>query len=345
MNVRLIESAIAILFGACLACITSGRIFAADLPAAIVNGKRIEEKELGALVGAQLQQLRKQEYDLKRRALEELIEKELMAAEAARRGISVDQLIQELVSSVPEPTDAETEAFYLAQGGERQQPQKPFSEVRGQVRSYLQNARIRQTREKFVRELRGRGNVRVLLEPPRTAVSLDPDRRKGAASAPVSIVVFSDFQCQHCATIRSTLYGLLDKNRGRIALGFRDFPIEQIHPHAQKAAEASRCAAEQGKFWEYHDLLFANQQNLEPGKLRSLATEANLDAKAFDACLESGKHSASVQADFVAGRDAGVAGTPALFVNGRLISGAARAETIQDVIDEELSRAGVSTAR
>jgi protein-disulfide isomerase len=110
-----------------------------------------------------------------------------------------------------------------------------------------------------------------------------------------------------------------------------------IHANAQKAAEASRCAGAQGKYWEYHDLLFANNNALDLAKLKKFAADLNLDSTQFDACLDSGKYAELVSKDMAEGARVGVGGTPAFFVNGRLLSGAQPFSAFQEAIDEALS--------
>jgi len=121
-----------------------------------------------------------------------------------------------------------------------------------------------------------------------------------------------------------------------VKIVYKDFPLP-IHPNAQKAAEASRCAAEQGKYWEYHDLLFANSNALEPANLKKFAADLTLDTAKFDACLDSGKYAQAITKDVAEGNRAGVSGTPAFFINGRFLSGAQPFSAFQEAIDDALA--------
>lgn len=134
--------------------------------------------------------------------------------------------------------------------------------------------------------------------------------------------------------------GLLAKYDGKVRLAYRDFPLSQLHPYAQKAAESSRCAGEQGKFWDYHDLLFANQAKLDNLSLLQYAHSLKLDEKKFEDCLSSGQYAAAVAKDLEEGRQAGVSGTPAFFINGLILSGAVPPENFSRLIDDELARTG-----
>jgi len=132
---------------------------------------------------------------------------------------------------------------------------------------------------------------------------------------------------------------VLRKYEGKVRLSYRDFPLRQIHPQAQKADEAARCAAEQGKFWEYHDLLFANQAKLDVQSLTEHAHSLKLSGPPFEQCLVSGRYTAAVGKDLEEGRQAGVSGTPAFFINGVVLSGAIHLDSFTRVTDEELVRA------
>lgn len=116
---------------------------------------------------------------------------------------------------------------------------------------------------------------------------------------------------------------------------FRDFPL-QNHAQALPAAAAAQCANEQGKFWEYHDTLFANQRALGDDALKQYAVDLELDTEAFNACVESGKYRAEIQTDMRQGQSIGVTGTPAFFINGRFLNGAQPVEAFKAIIDEEL---------
>jgi len=130
---------------------------------------------------------------------------------------------------------------------------------------------------------------------------------------------------------------VLAKHQDTVALAFRDLPLTGIHPFAQGAAEAARCAGEQGKFWEYHDLLFGDQGNLDRNGLIAKAAKLQLDAKQFDACISSEKFKAQVQQDNQEGTRAGVNGTPGFFINGVFLNGAQPEAAFEKAIQEQLT--------
>ena len=120
----------------------------------------------------------------------------------------------------------------------------------------------------------------------------------------------------------------------------RDFPLNSIHPSAQKAAEATECADEQDKFWEYHDLVFANQGAIDVDSLKGYADQLGLDTATFNDCLDEGKQTAEVEKDSEDAQASGVSGTPAFFINGQLVSGAQPFSVFQQIIDAALAGEG-----
>jgi protein-disulfide isomerase len=161
---------------------------------------------------------------------------------------------------------------------------------------------------------------------------------RGPAGATVTIVEFSDFHCPFCRRAQPTLSELLTRYGDRVKLVYRDFPIDQLHPQARLASEAARCAHEQGRFWPYHDLLYANAPKASPDDLKSYARTTGLELASFEQCLSSGKHRTAVQNDIEEGARVGVTGTPTFFINGRQLGGAQPLERFVEVIEEELAR-------
>ncbi len=167
------------------------------------------------------------------------------------------------------------------------------------------------------------------------SVSVDDDPSIGPKDAPITIIEFSDFQCPFCARAAPTVKQILKEYDGKVRFVYRDFPLS-FHQNAQKSAEAAECADEQGKFWEYHDKLFENQNALEISNLKQYAKDLGLDSSKFDSCLDSGKYTKEVEKDTEDGQKYGVTGTPAFFINGKLVSGAQPFKNFATIIDSEL---------
>jgi protein-disulfide isomerase len=178
----------------------------------------------------------------------------------------------------------------------------------------------------------------VLLDPPRQEVAVAAnDPVKGPANAPITIIEFSDYQCPFCRRAEPTVQQVLAEYEGKVRFVFRHFPLDRIHPQARGASEAAACAAEQGKFWEYHAELFAEGVQLDRAGLDAAAAKTGLDAAAFKDCVDTRKTQALVEADLKAGEAAGVSGTPAFFINGIPLRGALPLDDFKKVIDEELA--------
>ena len=156
----------------------------------------------------------------------------------------------------------------------------------------------------------------------RVAVATEGHPSRGAVDAPVTIVEFSDFECPFCARVGPILRQLEEAYGGKVRRVYRQFPLVTLHPRAKKAAEASLCADEQQRFWAMHEALFEQPLALEPSDLSAKAQWLGLDMQRFGACLDSGRFSARVEQDLQEGVRVGVTGTPAVFINGRMVSGA-----------------------
>lgn len=301
---------------------------------ATINGREVTEEQLHVTIQGKLFALENEIYNLKKEGLDELIGNYLLEQEATRRNITIDQLVKEEIDNKLSPlTDAEVERFYAAN---KNRINRPLEQIRPQLIQYLQNLSRTQQREAFLNTLRAQATIVTFLQPPRLEVSAGDSPAKGPEDAPITIIEFSDFQCPFCKRVLPTLEQVLTTYAGKVRLVFRDFPLLSIHPRAQRSAEAAQCAREQGKFWEYHDALFANQNQLEDSHLTEYARTLGLDIQSFEQCLASNKYTASVQADLTYGTQLGVSGTPAFFINGRLLSGAQPFEAFQAIIEEEL---------
>jgi protein-disulfide isomerase len=302
-----------------------------------VGGKPVTSEEVEAELGVRLAQLEEQIYQLKRQRLESLIAERLLAQEAARRGVSAQTLLDAEVTAKAAPvTDNDVEDFYQTNKG--QIGGVPDANLRAQIKTYLQNQLLNARREQFLQTLRVQAKVVVNLPPPsfRIKVATDGEPFRGSATAPVTIVEFSDFHCPFCGKVQTTLTQVLARYGEKVRLVYHHFPIDQLHPQARKAAEAAMCANEQGKFWAYHDQLYANGPNASPTKLKALAQAAGLDVATFESCLMSGKYQAAVQKDVEEAARLGLTSTPTFLINGRTLSGAQPLETFARTIEEEL---------
>ncbi len=317
----------------------TGALVADDAPAKVL-----------ATVAGELKKLDDRRRELIKQALAASINNKLLEAEAAKQGISVPELVaKEIDPKVAAPTDADVDAFYESR--KAQMGNRPKEQVAGQIREYLKRQRQAEVGEAYLATLRGKYEIKDFLaaehtaaeaaqaEEARRALARADGPSAGPAGAPVTIVEFSDFQCPFCSRLVPTIEQVKKNFADKVRVVFMQFPIPQLHRDASKAAEASLCAHDQGKFWEMHDAMFADQRNLAVPALKEKAAQLGLDAQVFGQCLDSGKHQPKVAADVAAGKSLGVTGTPMTFINGRPVSGAAPYEQLVAIINDELARA------
>jgi protein-disulfide isomerase len=304
-----------------------------------IDGTIVTRIDIDKSGGKQLQALRQQLYQLERQKLDEHIGAILVTLEAKKRRISVATLLeQEVNSSVKPPSEEEIRGLY-----EKNKERIPveFEKVRDQIRNYLHEQKITQRKIEYFKTLRINGKVTTYLKPPelvRVGLSVNGAPSKGSEKAEVTIVKFEDFQCPYCKAVQPNYQEVLKRYDGKVRLVHKDLPLDQIHPQARQAAEAARCADDEGKFWQYHDKLYASAPKAAPEDLKSYAKEVGLNGNSFEKCLSTGKYKARVQKDVDEGAVLGLTGTPIFFINGRELSGAQSVEAIAQIIDEELAR-------
>jgi protein-disulfide isomerase len=302
-----------------------------------VNGTPILDSELDEKAAGRLARVRQEEYEIRRQALDEMIADRLIAAEAARRRVSPEGLVASEVDAKAAPLQAsEVEQIY-------EQNKARFGgtgrdEAIARIRQVMGERAKADRRAAWEKELRAAARVSVRLEAPRTAVAIPPGAPStGPTDARVTVVEFTDYQCPFCHRAQAVVDKVLQQYSGKIRFVHLDFPLDG-HAQALPAARAARCAGEQGKFWEYHRGLMTAPGALDAADLQHRAAALRLDTSSFEACVSSGRYDQAIQASLREGEELGVTGTPAYFVNGRMISGAPRSiETFADPIEEELT--------
>jgi len=274
-------------------------------------------------------------FEARQEALEDLINERVLEGEAAKRGISVTELVEQEAAAQGPVTEEDIATFYeenTARVGDRS-----LEELSEGIRRYLESQR----RQEGAQQIVAAAGVEVLLQPPRFEVAaIGPSL--GPEDAPITIVEFSDFQCPYCERASDVVKQVRERYPESVRVVYMHFPLESIHPQARGAAEASLCAADQDRFWDYHDKLFENRRELGKDDLLRYATELELDVPRFEQCVADRTHQERVDQDMETAMELGVTGTPAFFVNGIMMSGAKPVESFSALIDAELARQGGS---
>ena len=310
---------------------------AATEKVATVGPRTITRGELETKVAAKLVELDNQRYDALKEGLDEMIAEELINQEAKARNLTVDALQKaEIDDKVTPPTDEEIQKVY--EDNKAQLKGQTLEQIKPQIIQYLMNQKKQERLAAFIDELKKKHKTSVALKPPIVEVATaGRPERGGGPKAPITIVEFSDYQCPFCKRAEDSVNKVMQTYGNKIRLVYRNYPLP-MHSMARPAAEAAACANEQGKFWEYHAKLFDNQSGLSEDKFKQLATDVGLDAAKFDDCRQKKPFKDKIDQDVADGSKVGVSGTPAFFINGRMLSGAQPFEKFKEVIDEELVR-------
>src|ERR1700722_3331438 len=325
------------------ASVATPRAWADDPNATVatVGDHKITNKDLDAKVQPQIVQMRAalekrvdqliadKSFDLRRQTLESMTDDYLVQQAADKQKLTVPEYLKKEFAGKDAVTDAEAKAFY---DKNKQAGTAPYEKIKPELMQMM-------NRQALMDRLRKDQPVKILLEPKRVVVDSGGHPALGAKDAPVTIVEFTDFQCPYCKASEATLKQLRDKYGDKIRLVHMDFPLP-FHAHSLDAAKAARCANDQGKFWQFHDALFANQSKLAPADLKATAKTLGMNSAKFDTCFDSAKYDSQIKADQAVGEKVGVDGTPAFFIDGRPLTGAQPIPKFQDLIDDELANGG-----
>jgi protein-disulfide isomerase len=304
-----------------------------------VSGESLTMADLQQKEGGKLLQAEYQYYLNERKALEDLIDNRLLADEARRRNIPLDQLLDtEVYKGVKDPTEDQLEVYY-----EGLDTQEPYEAVRADVLQHIRDLRRTKARAAFVENLRKEANINVLLMPPSADINVAKAYTKGSQDAPVVFVEFADYECPYCQKVNPQIQQLKKEYGDKLAIVYKDFPLP-MHHGSEKAAEAARCAGEQGKFWEYHDVLFYSKE-VDISALKEHARVLKLNGDAFDICLDSGSQANAVKQDLQEAKDLGLTGTPSFFVNGHFVSGVLDYGALKDMVNQQLNAVAAAHAK
>jgi protein-disulfide isomerase len=314
-----------------------------DAVLATIGSKKITEAQVDEKARPQLNQIQSQIYMAKKRALDDIVDDYLIEQAAKKAGMTKEAYIKKQVEdSAPPPTEKEMKDFYDQNQARIRQP---YDKIKAPLEQYMRRQKLSAAREELIAKLRRDAGVKVMLKAPRVEVSTEYSAGSvGPSTAPVTIVEFSDYQCPYCKRAESSVQEILKKYGDKVRLIYMDFPLP-MHQFALKAAQAARCAGDQGKYWQFHDAMFADQSKLDEAGLKATAQKLKLDTKKFDECLAGNMHMDQIHKSQQAGNEVGVDGTPTFIIDGRMMSGAQPPSEMESIIEEELARQNVKTAK
>jgi protein-disulfide isomerase len=300
-----------------------------------VNDKEITQKQVDDSITTQISPLQQQLYAMRKAALENLVTRKILESEAAGRGVSVAELRKQLTQGEIKVTVAQVEEAYKQNA--------PFfasmspDEARERLRLDLENQARMKNYRAGLEALRKKWTVSIDFPPPVFVSELDDgvSPTKGSANPRVTIVEFSDFECPFCKQVQSTLKQIVERYGGDVRLVFKNLPLEG-HRNSFPAARAAYCAAEQDRFWQFHDALFS-AQDLSPPLLEQIASDLGLAPERFKTCLSSEQSRAAIIKDLEAAKLFRIDSTPSFIVNGKLIKGALSFADFQKIIEQELA--------
>jgi protein-disulfide isomerase len=271
-------------------------------------------------------------YETTRKVVDEVVNEYVLEKQAKAENVTVAQLLERHVNGTIEKDPPEDALRVYYEGVETTEP---YEAVRGQILDALRQRRLAKAKAAYLKSLLAESKITIRVGAPRAQVALKDTPVRGGKNAPVLVVEYADYECPYCQQAQPALDKLEAEYKGKMALAYKDTPLP-MHPHAQKAAEAAHCAAAQGKYWEYHDLLFKSQK-LEIPQLKEQARELKIDGAAFDKCLDSGEQSELVKVQLGEAQSLGLQGTPSFFINGRFFSGSLSYEALRGIVEEEIA--------
>jgi protein-disulfide isomerase len=298
-----------------------------------VDGRKLTNADLEHKKSGSLLQARYQYYMSERKALDQLVEDELLSLAAERKHLTVDQLLEkEVYKDIKDPTEDQLQVYY-----EGMESDESYTAVHDRVLEHIRQLRRDKARAAYVKGLHTQAILRILLAPPVADVNLEDAHIRGSKSAPVLLVEFADYECPYCEKVNPLIQKLQEEYGDKLSIAYKDFPLP-MHHRAQKAAEAARCAGEQGKYWEYHDVLYYSRL-LDINELKKHAQVLKLDETRFNKCLDGGSEAELVKKDLEEGKKLGLPGTPSFFVNNHFFHGAVDYSTLREMVEQQLRTA------
>lgn len=317
-----------------------------DIIVAQVGDNVIYQSELDEPLSKQIYRLEGLKYQLRKNQLKPLISERLLSLEAGFKGMLPEVYQEQLLEEASRITEEELNNYLSNNPSVRVNWKGTEEALRENIRNYLVEEKRKVALENAAKGLVEKYPIKVLLVPPSMTVSSITIKQGtspsiGPHDAPVVVFEFSDYQCPTCRRTHKTSLDLRKKYNGKIRWVFKDFPLNQ-HKESILMAQAARCAAEQGKFWEYQDFLYTSEEHPGMDTLKGYAKKLNLDMNQFSKSLESEKYKAIIEKEKEDSKLAGISRTPTFVINGRMTPGKISYNELVELIEHELHKKGVA---
>lgn len=307
---------------------------------AMVGQEAIYMSELDEAISKKLFRLEGLKYELRKKQLKTLVSSRLLELDAADKGLLPEVHQSNILEEASKITDDNVTNYIQNNPSVRTNWKGTEEELRERIRDYLKELKLKDALENASRNLSDKYTIQVMLKPPSlpvTGININEGSSPsmGPADAPVVVYEFSDYQCPTCRRTHKTSVDLRNAFKGKVRWVFKDFPLSQ-HKESLLMAQAARCAAEQGKFWEYQDYLYTSEDHPDMDTLKDYAQKLDLDIDRFTRCLESGKYKAIIENEKIEAKQAGISRTPTFIINGRYNPGKITYEALSGLIKKEL---------
>ncbi|MET1254087.1 DsbA family protein [Aliikangiella maris] len=306
--------------------------------AATINGESITFEQLDSSNKIQIYETELKLFELRSNQLKDILIPKFIQLDNRSKGLTTQQYMDKYIVQSIEISPQKIEEFAKQQ---KIPDDKLDDGLKDRIRSYLNRQNIATAMESWYQKQLNKHQVSINLKKPiepKFEIDVGSAPYLGKKDAPVTMIEYSDFECPFCARANDTVKTLLKKYGDKIKFVYKHFPLD-FHKNAQKAAEASMCAREQGEdyFWQLHDQMFDDYRNLSVGVIKDKAKALGLDTEQFANCLNTDKYADYVAQDFKQGQQLGVAATPVFFINGRMINGAQPVDIFIDKIEQALA--------
>ena len=304
-----------------------------------VNGEPLRIEAINERMKPYAYKMEMRLYLIRQDLLNRRINNQLITGEAEKRKVGSEEIFRvEITDKIKPPTDDEVKKFF---NENKSNINGDLNSAKTAIISFLQQQQQEKLEQALAEKLRAPAKLQVMLKEPDAPVmnvSFGEGASRGDPNAAVTIIEFTDFQCPACGGMYPIVEDVLKTYGNRVHFVVRNYPLTSRHENAFKAAQAAEAAKAQGKFWEYIDFLFKNQNALEVDSLKKYATQVGLDRKRFDAELDSGKYEPIVRRDMEAGDNYGIDVTPTFYINGIILTDYS-AEGLRDAIEKAFARA------